>query len=289
MDTFITRDGWRLRYLDEGKREGLAVLFMPGAQGEHSIYDMQIPVLADAGYRAVRVDRQGRGESESGKYRYTGGGESQDTWDLLTSLGIQKAVLVGRSSGAGVIRRMYFDASERVVGLVCVDSSSFGKLYDPTPEDLRTDHPLDWGLDSRFDAETTALYHKNKAVLQTIGRLWDYPSDFNTQQCFEWFHERVGIGANYESMPPDPRWKGAGVTCPEGKWCKVPLLLFASGMGRMGPESAEALELKARLPGEDVTLVLIKNVGHWINVERSEEFNRHLLAFLVRIKQNRGG
>lgn len=285
MKTYTRSDGVRLRYLDDG--EGMAILFMPGSAGTHGVYDPQVAPLLAAGYRVVRVDREGRGESDWGEYCFSGFVESRDAWAILDELGIEKAVLVGRSSGSGVIRVMYLTHPERVIGLVSIDSSSFGKIYDPTPDDLRTDHDLDWGLDPRFDAETEAAYHRNKAALQKIGRLWDHPSDFNTAACTEWFDERIRLMAEMAARPPHPE----NVDTPEppkgDKWCRVPLLNAVSGRGRVGPNDPEAIELSKNLPAEDVTLVVVKNTGHWVNVEAVELFNRELLAFLGRLRGER--
>ena len=283
MQTYTRTDGVRLKYLDDGK--GMAVLFMPGSGGTHDVYNAQVEPLLKAGNRVVRLDREGRGESESGKLRYSGVVESRDAWSVLSEQGIEKAVLVGRSSGSGVIRVMYLTEPDRVLGLVSIDSSSFGKIYDPTPDDLRTDHDLDWGLDSRFDAETLAAYQRNKVALQRIGRLWDHPSDFNTEACTRWFFERERLLNEWEALSPNPE-DGDTPCPPEGEqWCHVPLLNVVSGRGRVGPEDEEAFELAKHMPSKDTTLIVIKNTGHWINVERAELFNRELLAFLHRVAE----
>ena len=281
METFVREDGVRLRYLDDG--QGMPVLLMPGSAGTHDVYDEQVELLLDAGYRVVRLDREGRGQSDWGKYRFCGAIEGRDAWAILDLLGIDRAVLVGRSSGCGIIRTMYFMQPQRVIGLISIDSDSFGKLYDPTREDLRTDHDVDSGLDDRFDAETVAAYHRNKAALQKIGRLWDYPSDFNTEACTEWFHEVRRLVAELDSRPKDPEDVLIPEVLPDGKWCGVPLLVFASGRGRVGPEDTLSLELAANLPSKDSTLVVAKNSGHWVNVEAADLFNRELLTFLARL------
>ena len=182
METFVRSDGVRLRFLDHG--QGMAVLLMPGSGGTHDVYDKQIDALLDAGYRVIRLDREGRGQSDWGKYQFTNVGQARDAWAILDTMGIKRAVLVGRSSGAGAIRQMYLTQPDRVIALVCIDSDSFGKFNH------RDFHPrreagappigdeLDAGLDSRFDSDTITTYHRNKAKLATIDVLWEYPSDF---------------------------------------------------------------------------------------------------------------
>ena len=288
MKTFTRSDGVRLRYLDDG--EGMPVLLMPGAQGTHDVYDPQVPPLLEAGYRVVRLDREGRGQSDWGEFRFTGVGEARDAWAILDTLGIKRAVLVGRSSGSGVIRQMYLTRPERVIALVSIDSDSFGKFHSfrppAEPDDAGSDPDADSGLDPRFDPETVAAYHRNKRSLQKIDALWDYPSDFNTKARTEWFDERLRIEAELDKRPENPAEQNVAKPPPGSEyWCQVPLLVFAAGRGRAGPGDPESVELKKRLPAEHAVLVVVKNSGHWVNVEALALFNRELLAFLERVRQ----
>jgi len=293
MKTFVRSDGVRLRYLDDG--QGVSVLLMPGSAGTHDIYDAQVYALLDAGYRVVRLDREGRGQSDWGKYQFTsdwgkyqfGVGEARDAWAILDILGIDRAVLVGRSSGSGVIRQMYLTRPDRVLALVSIDSAYFGKFHNKDfhprhePGGPVSDEPLDAGLDPRFDPETVKDYHRNKAALATINVLWEYPSDLNTKVRLDWFEQLKVLTAEVEARPVNPEGAKVAEPAPGTKWwCDVPLLVFAAGRGRVGQDDPESHELKQRLPSENAVLVTVKNSGHWINVEAAELFNRELLAFL---------
>ena len=52
---------------------------------------------------------------------------------------------------------------------------------------------------------------------------------------------------------PDPD----DLPVPEGCWCRVPLLVFAAGRGRVRPGDPEAAELARRLPGGDARLEVL--------------------------------
>lgn len=293
MQTYTRSDGVRLRYLDDG--QGMAVLLMPGSAGTHDVYDGQVRPLLDAGYRVVRLDREGRGRSDWGRLRFSGVEEARDAWAILDALGIERAVLAGRSSGAGVIREMYLTRPERVIALVCIDSDSFGKfrpLLPPgAPANLRAEDDIDGGLDPRFDADMTAAYHRNKATLQPIeNALWDHPSDFNTRARVEWAAQLEQLKAALASRPENPADADTAVP-PDGErwWCRVPLLVFAAGRGRVGPDDPEARELKARLPSPTAVLVVARNSGHWVNVEAKTLFDRALLEFLGTLREGVNG
>ena len=301
MNTFVRSDGVRLRYLDDG--QGTSVLLMPGTAGTHDIYDEQVNPLRDAGYRVVRLDREGRGQSDWGKYQFTsdwskyqfGAGEARDAWAILDRLGIDRTVLVGRSSGSGVIRQMYLTQPDRVLALVSIDSDYFGKFNykDFHPRHGLggpvSDEPLDAGLDPRFDSETVKDYHRNKAALATINVLWEYPSDLNTKARLDWFEQLKVLTDEVQARPKNPAEEIVTEPAAGAKWwCEVPLLVFAAGRGRIGQDDPESYELKQRLPSENAALVTVKNSGHWINLEAAELFNRELVAFLDSVVKSDG-
>ena len=276
--TLVRKDGRRLRYHDDGV--GMAVLMVPGAAGVDSIYDPQSKLLTDAGFRAIRFDRVGRGASDLGRYRYTNATEVADAWALLDHLGVERAVLMGRSAGSGVIRGMYRKRPERVIALISIDSTSFGKVADRPAATLLPNAPLDAGLSPRFDPDTLTLYHRNKSTLQKICRLWDYPSDYNTKMLLAWEVERERIRQIREALPPDPACNVDPQPALTEKWCRVPALIFTAGRGRIGPDDPEALALAKNLPGDAARLVVLKNTGHYMNVEVADDFNRELVSFV---------
>lgn len=281
IKTILREHGRRLRYRDEG--EGAAVLMAPGTGGTHDVYDPQVKPLVDAGFRVIRFDRVGRGESDLGRYRYTGESEIADAWAILDHLGVERAVLMGRSSGSFLILDMYRWHPGRVIGMISIDSSSFGKVSDRPAATRRPDAPLDSGLSLRHDPEVVAMYHRNKEALQKIGRLWDYPSDYNTKMLVAWAVERERIEEARNALPPAPPEEEVKAPPTYEGPIRVPILVYTAGRGRIGPGDPEAVALGKNLPAEDAKLVVIKNTGHWMNVEVVDEFNRELLAFLDRL------
>ena len=284
METFVAADGRRIRYLDEGS--GPSVCLVHGSNGDHTSYDPQVPVLVAAGYRAIAVDRIGRGESDVGETRFHGTIEAEDYLELLDAIGVERAVLAGHSSGAGIINAQYLLQPDRVIGLISLDSFVFAKLVDYARPEVIPNPPIDSGLDARFDDETLAAYHRNKAVLQKVDRLWDHPSDFNTQMIAlreSELPEREKKKAAWAALPRDPSHTDMKLPPLEGKWCGVPLLAYTAGRGRIGPDDPEAKALREQMPAEDATLVVIKNSGHWVHWEATELFNRELLKFLGRL------
>jgi haloalkane dehalogenase len=61
---YVTVDGLRIHYVDEGARDGETVLMLHGEPSWSYLYRKMIPVLVDAGLRAVAADLVGFGRSD---------------------------------------------------------------------------------------------------------------------------------------------------------------------------------------------------------------------------------
>ena len=288
MSTFLTENNVRIRYVDAGA--GMAVMLVHGAGGDHTTYRSQMQPLVESGYRVIVPDRIGSGESGLGSTLFDNGTETAILWGLLDSLDIERAVLVGHSSGAGVIRQMYLQQPERTIGIVSIDSAYFAKVVTPREGAIGPAAEIDSGLSDRLDPETVVLYHKNKAALQRVGRLWDYPSDFNTRILTDRVSNRESDQERWSALKPDTSRPAYEQPVLEGQWCTVPLLAFTAGRGRVGPADPESEILESRMPSKDSILFIIKNSGHWIHAEVPELFNRELLKFLKQLQpDNKAG
>lgn len=115
-------DGLHLNVL-EWSREGTALLFIHGFSNEAHIWDDVAPGLAPY-YRVLAMDLRGHGDSDwhpEGKYDYSE--HVNDVLALLDHLGIERVVIVAHSLGGRVAMLLAGQASERIAGLVIVDSA----------------------------------------------------------------------------------------------------------------------------------------------------------------------
>ena len=103
MSTFTTKDGTELYYKDWGK--GKPVTFSHGWPLSADAWDSQMDFLASKGFRAIAHDRRGHGRSSQ-----PWNGNDMDTYaddlaELLDSLDIKDAMMVGHSTGGGEVAR----------------------------------------------------------------------------------------------------------------------------------------------------------------------------------------
>ena len=116
---FVTApDGTRLFYKDEG--EGQPILCLSGLSRNTEDFSYAMPALD--GYRVIRMDYRGRGQSDWADYRsYTIAQEAQDALLLLDHLGLREVGLIGTSRGGLIAMGLGLAARDRLRGVCLVD------------------------------------------------------------------------------------------------------------------------------------------------------------------------
>jgi non-heme chloroperoxidase len=103
MSTIAMKDGMNMYYKDWGT--GQPIVFNHGWPLTADAFEDQMFHMASNGYRCVAVDRRGHGRSDQ-----TWHGNDMDTYaddlaELINYLDLKDAILVGHSTGGGVITR----------------------------------------------------------------------------------------------------------------------------------------------------------------------------------------
>lgn len=103
MSTMTTKDGTQIYYKDWGA--GQAVVFSHGWPLSADSWEAQMVFLASNGYRCIAHDRRGHGRSSQ-----PWNGNEMDTYaadlsELIETLDLKDAVLIGFSAGGGEVAR----------------------------------------------------------------------------------------------------------------------------------------------------------------------------------------
>jgi len=161
MDKYVTIDGLRTRYLEQGS--GRPVLLLHGAAPGTSaeVWAPTIGPLAAKGLRVLALDMPGWGLTDPPKdhsVRY----RREHVLRFLDALELEKVTIVGHSMAGGMVMQLAFDHPDRLDGIVILGS---GTILPPLPDKVasppahETDHEptLD---DIRHELEANTFDHK---------------------------------------------------------------------------------------------------------------------------------
>jgi pimeloyl-ACP methyl ester carboxylesterase len=142
-----------LNYEESGKGE--AVFFLHGFTGSNQDWKNQIAAIKND-FHCLAIDFRGHGKSEALKNEgnYSIYHNSEDVYQLLNQLNIDRCCLVGHSMGGFTALQFVLDHPEKVAGLVLVDTSSGEWDILPGAAELRaklTELALTKGLDAAFE------------------------------------------------------------------------------------------------------------------------------------------
>lgn len=121
MSVITTKDGMNMYYKDWGT--GQPIVFNHGWPLTADAFEDQMFHMASNGYRCVAVDRRGHGRSDQ-----TWHGNDMDTYaddlaELINYLDLKDAILVGHSTGGGVVARYIGrHGTERVAKAVLISA-----------------------------------------------------------------------------------------------------------------------------------------------------------------------
>jgi len=234
--------------------EGERVVVLLGSLGSTlAMWDAQVPVLAER-FRVLRIDHPGHGGSPL-LYVRSVDGIAEEVVALLDELALERVSFCGLSLGGAVGMRLALDVPERIERLVlCCTSMRFA-----TPEfwDERTRAVREGGVEAIADAVLERWFTPGfDDVRRYRDMLVSIPSDGYARCCDalrEW-DVRGRLGA-----------------------IGVPTLVVAGDEDPSTP-LPELEAIAAEIPG--ARLVVLDDARHLGNVERADEFNDALLAFL---------
>ncbi len=175
-------NGVKIHYIEAG--EGKPVLLFHGSRFNAETWKSTgtVEAISNSGMKAISVDFPGYGSSEEGKFN------SLDVFmeDLMSSMGIEQAVLLGASMGGNAVIDFAVNNPDMVAGLILVGAvgitplSERLKILDGKPS------LLIWGSQDRISSASnyrTYMKHVSNATFMNIGKnhacYLDDPEGFN--------------------------------------------------------------------------------------------------------------
>ncbi|MFB7893777.1 alpha/beta fold hydrolase [Microbacterium sp. NPDC056044] len=260
-------DGVRLEYEESGDPAGRPLVLLAGFKAAATSWQYQLPALTGAGYRVVAVDLRGHGNAERPASGVDMARRGRDVRDVVETLDLREAVLVGGSMGASTIwSYLAQEGADRVAAVVSVDQ---------TPQMLNTP---DWlhgfygyaadNIDTYFaegipgTGQGIPLWRRGMRLVRLL---------------------RAMKGAERELTPGElallndharADWRSAIAAT------EVPVLFVAGAESEFWPSSHASAAAALAPHGESA---VIARDGHAANIEQPNAFNAGLLEFLGRV------
>lgn len=260
----LSRDSGQIAYEVHG--EGRLVVCVPGMGELRSSYRCTLPVLVEAGFRAVAMDLRGHGDSDATFHSYDDVAAATDVLALIELLG-GPAVVVGNSMGAGAAVWAAAERPDLVAGLVLI-----GPFVRQAPV-----NPL---LASAFRVAMAGPW----AAAAWYGYL---PSLYPGRKPADFAEHRAAIHASMRrpgytrAFRATARTSHAPAEARLGEVRAPALVIMGSADPDFADPVAEADWIIDRLPVAD--RLLVDGAGHYPQVEQPETVGPATLDFVERV------
>jgi pimeloyl-ACP methyl ester carboxylesterase len=237
---WIENEGARIWYTTCGS--GSPVILLHGGLGHSGNWGYQVPALIRSGYRAVLIDSRGHGRSTRDERPYSYELMASDVLAVMDALHLDKADVVGWSDGACTALILAAVAPGRITSVLF-----FACNMDPSGVKQFEPSPA---LDRCFSRHTK-----------------DYAELSATPDQFATFIEDVGL--MQRTQPNYSADDLAKITVPVA-------IVLGEHDEFIRHEHVE--HLARSIPNAE--LVILKGVSHFAPLQRPEQFNATMLAFL---------
>lgn len=117
----LVRDGVTLRFIEAGDSKGMPLLLIHGIADSWHSFELLLPFL-DRSLRIIAPSLRGHGDSDKPESGYDSKEMADDLIGLMDRLMVEKAVVLGASSGGFIARYLVLRYPERFVGLILLGS-----------------------------------------------------------------------------------------------------------------------------------------------------------------------
>jgi haloalkane dehalogenase len=268
----------RIHYVDEGPKKADPVLFMHGEPSWSYLYRKMIPVILDAGHRAVAPDLPGFGRSDKPAKRHDYTYQRHVDWmqAWFEKMGLNNITLVCQDWGGLIGLRLVANNPDRFARVVAANTGL------PTGDSPISDAFLNWRKFSLevpdFDVGAIIAMGCQKPLSQEVVAAYNAPFPDDT------YKEGARIFPSLVPIKPDDPASPANRRAWEvlSGFDKPFLTAFSDGdpITRGGDKI-----FKRRVPGaRNQPHTTIKGGGHFLQEDCAAEFAKVIVDFIGRIQ-----
>ncbi len=261
-----TVDTGEVKLFYDAQGEGTPIVFLHGFTLDHRMWRTQVEYFSPS-YKTIAYDSRGHGKSSCTESNYARKDRVIDLRHFINKLDLEKFHLVGLSMGGATALGYAIDYPDSLLSLTLVDSAAGGFKPPQKYQDMRNlaqTLPLD-EIKRRWK-KSTLFYFANKspelkaemAEMMNIhcGNLWTDPNRGK-------YKDRDDVSLS--------------------KQVKLPTLICVGEKDKFFIPLAKTLH-------ENIVnseLEIVPEVGHMLNMEAPDKFNRRLESFLKRVEADR--
>ena len=265
---FVTVDGRKLAYDDVCPPDPQGtVLLLTGLGSKRLGWYRQAPVFGQV-YRTIALDHRDTGDSDPSPGPYTTADQANDAAAVLRALGVARAHVVGISMGGFIALELALRHPEMVGKLVLTGTSAGGPTHVPPGPEMQA-----MLVQDRTGVEVGELGKRTYTRLMAPGFAERHPDVM----------ERVAENARYRPQVPEMYLRQLQACMGHNASDRLsqihaPTLVVHGEVDPLVPVE-NGKYLAEHIPG--ARLMLYPDTGHIAIIERADEYNREVLAFLA--------
>jgi pimeloyl-ACP methyl ester carboxylesterase len=271
----LTLHGQRIAYLEAG--EGPPLLLIHGIAEAAWAWEVIMPALARE-HRVIAPDLLGHGRSDKPRGDYSLGNQATLMRDVMISLDIERATLVGHSLGGGITMQFAYQYPERCERMVLIASGGLGKDVTFVLRSL--------GLPGADLVAPLVLSNTTRDMIlgtaRWLGRrgLKASPGQKAMWRSYESLTEPTTRTAFIATVRAVIDQRGQTVSAMERLYLAhaMPTMLIWGEKDRIIPVS-HARDAHQEMPGS--RLEIIPGAGHSVQLEKPERVSELMLDFLA--------
>jgi 3-oxoadipate enol-lactonase len=267
--TFVPVPGGRLHVIADGDAGDPPVVLFHAGIADLRAWDDVVPPLQAAGYRVVRYDARGFGESTTEDVEFS---NRADAIAVLDALGIERAAFVGNSRGGTIAFDTAIEFPDRVVAVVGVGAGLGGYEGEVTEEER--------ALFERMEALESAEPPDPDAIAEIDLQVWvDGPGQPDTRVPAA-VREKVREMDAPQYAPDRVHGRAIPLDPPANERLhelRCPVLALAGDLD-VSEVAHTARHLEAHAPG--ARAMILPQVAHMIGMEIPHELAALIVEFL---------
>ena len=269
---FCDAKGMRTRYIEAG--DGDPLILMHGSGGHAESFHKNVVPLGKH-FHTYAIDMANHGFTDNHPSMPGTPGIADHLLRFMDSVGIERAHLAGESLGGAAAAKFALDHPDRVLKLIYIT----GAGLDLGPEAAKL---AEAGRDSllRLTAAATASLTR-ESVRERLAWLFVDPEKSITDELvevrYQIYERRASLAPALKAPPSGPGGVGVTFTPEKLRQIKAPFFFLWTDHNPTTPWQVAEMAHK-QFPGSKFHV--IKNAGHWPQLEQTEEFHRVIVDFL---------